>query len=928
MIKCVYTNAQCLTNKLAELNDICSKFSPDLIAVTETWFQSHMADVEFSIPNMTLLRRDRSRKGGGVALYYNQRFQCTELQDASLNIQDALWCSLTLNSGDDCIVGVVYRSPSATDTHNDQLLEVLHHVTSQYRTQLLIMGDFNLPQLYTNTDHSPHTLVHKFRELFDLTPLYNHVSQYTRMRGLEQQSMLDLVLTSEDTSIETIDYNEPLGRSDHLVLTFDYICSTKRLINKPILTRKVNYSALMESLQAPNNQSIDYDNPDTHWTSLLCSLNSKIDENSRLVPKKAAKDFRFTIRSRTKKWITLRSKAWAVHKVTNTPASWTQFRKVRNKVIYLIREDKELFQLHLIWKMEQNPKMLYQILNARTKLKPGVSPLQTPSGLTASAQDTADALANFYAQVFTPKVVLPAPRLTNSTVTEELCDIVITPGLVRQHLLSLNTRKSPGEDQITPAILKTCHSYISVPIADLFNHSLSVGRVPARWKIGVISPIYKGGRRSDVANYRPVTLLPVVSKVMERIVAERIQNHLESQNLLSAAQHGFRKHRSCLTNLLTTLDDWTSTLDSGDCIHSCFLDISKAFDRVNHDLLLKKLRAHGVTGNLLAWLKDYLADRYTKVRVGGTLSRTIEVTSGVPQGSVLGPILFLIFVNDLPQLVGCKIVLFADDIKIWKRIKSTEDCLLLQKDLDTLNDWSAENKLPFNFQKTQMLALGKTFEHTYRLGTQDLKWTSSGKDLGVLVCGSLKSSSHCQVIFKRASQTLGMLKRILGRFSPTVFPAILNTYLRPSMEYALPAWAPWLQKDVSMLDKIYHRATKLVRGLQHLTYSERMQRLDLLDFTKRRIRCDLILTYNILNANDHPLEHLFHPASERITRRHSHAVTIPHSRLNCRRFFYSVRVCFVWNMLPKEIVNAPCVATFKKMLNNYMHTDMLHVPVY
>ena len=452
---------------------------------------------------------------------------------------------------------------------------------------------------------------------------------------------------------------------------------------------------------------------------------------------------------------------------------------------------------------------------------------------------------------------------------------------------------------------------------------MSEGIVPTEWKSGLISPIYKGGSRSDPANYLPVTLLPVISKVMERIVTENIVLHLETQKFLSVAQHGFRKSYSCLSNLLTTLNDWTQVIDKGNCFHACYLDISKAFDWVDHYLLLRKLQNVGVTGQLLTWLESYLSDRKARVRIDGTLSQAIEATSGVPQGSVLGPVLFLAYINDLPRLVTCKLVLFADDIKLWTQIESIADYLRLQSDLDVLYDWSVENKLPFNFRKCEMLQIGKNFPFSYHLGPENLNWTTSAKDLGVWICGSLKNSLQCEAVYKRASGLLGMLRRIFGRFSPVTLPRIVNTYILPVMEYASQAWTPWLRKDVLVLEKIYHRATKLVKGLQNLTYEERLAQLDLVTLSHRRIRSDLILTFKILQSPNHPLRHLFQYRSIRSTRSHAATLAIPHSRLNCRRYFYSVRVCFLWNSLPESIVDASCVQTFKQKLDIYICRKML-----
>ena len=275
--------------------------------------------------------------------------------------------------------------------------------------------------------------------------------------------------------------------------------------------------------------------------------------------------------------------------------------------------------------------------------------------------------------------------------------------------------------------------------------------MPTEWKTGIITPIYKGGSRCDPANYRPVTLLPVISKVMERIVCEVIVAHLQTQNILSPAQHGFRRSYSCVTNLITTMNDWTQAVDEGCSVHACYLDIAKAFDRLDHSILLVKLQSIGITGALLAWLENYLQERKAKVRIDNVLSTDIEVTSGVPQGSVLGPILFLVYINDMPKSVKANMVLFADDAKIWMRIRSNSDCLLLQNELDALHQWSVRNRLPFNYRKCEMLQIGRNVPFSYKLGSQPLNWTTSEKDLGVWVCGSLKNSNLCDAVFKRAA---------------------------------------------------------------------------------------------------------------------------------------------------------------------------------
>ena len=547
--------------------------------------------------------------------------------------------------------------------------------------------------------------------------------------------------------------------------------------------------------------------------------------------------------------------------------------------------------------------------------------MRTIDGTTCTASAAAEELSRFYSSVFYAKDCVPTITYPVLPLTDTLHEMTVNVETVLLTLLGLDTHKSPGADDITPVILKKCAQFLCSPLTDLFNLSLDCGTIPVDWKRGIITPIHKGGNRSDASNYRPVTLLPVISKVLERLVANRLTKHLEGNNLISTAQHGFRKGYSCVSNLLLTLNDWTKAVDMGYPIHACYLDMSKAFDRVNHHILMQKLKQHGITGKLLTWLENYLTDRFFQVRVDGALSQPVAVSSGVPQGSVLGPILFLIYVNDIPNLVTSKITIFADDIKIWTIVPTTEDCTRLQKDLDTLYDWSLRNKLPFNLQKCRMLNVGKRIDFPYKLGPQHLAWTDEEKDLGVWISRSLSNTHQCTAAYKKTSKILALLKRIFGRFTKQTLPRVFNTYIRPTMEYALQAWSPWLQKDIALLQRIYHRATKLVIGLQSKSYKERITSLHLLDFDYRRVRGDLILTYNILHTQNHPLQQLFSRRDTRATRTHEYSLAVPHSRVNCRRYFFAVRACFAWNSLPEHIVRSPTLNIFKAHLDTFLFTQ-------
>ena len=315
-----------------------------------------------------------------------------------------------------------------------------------------------------------------------------------------------------------------------------------------------------------------------------------------------------------------------------------------------------------------------------------------------------------FASSFTKENTDDFPPLPKYNICEFLSNINITPEMVLKKLKNLDQNKSAGHDEWHPFFLKNLSEALSLPLSILFNKSLKEG-AHSSWKIAIITPIYKKGNKSDPGNYRPVSLTSVISKIMESIVRDVILDHLVENNVLSDGQHGFVPGRDCMTQLLLCLEDWTSMIDAGHAFDVIYTDFAKAFDSVAHERLILKLEAVGITGDVLNWIRSFLMGRSQSVRVEGETSGWQKVLSGIPQGSVLGPLLFVIFINDMPDVVKeniCK--LFADDCKLYGIINSAID-QRLQKDLSNLENWSNVWDLPFNATKCKVMHFGRGNPH-------------------------------------------------------------------------------------------------------------------------------------------------------------------------------------------------------------------------
>ena len=566
-------------------------------------------------------------------------------------------------------------------------------------------------------------------------------------------------------------------------------------------------------------------------------------------------------------------------------------------------------------------KRFWHYVKSLKKDASGVSPLKVNGHLYSDNKDKANILNQQYQSVFTKEnpTEIPSPSGKRFPSMPEIS--VSCPG-VEKLLRQLNPNKAPGPDSIPARVLKECSNELAPLITILFNKSLLEGKIPEDWKEANITAVFKKGDRNLPSNYRPVSLTCLLCKLQEHILVSNIMSHLDKHNVLTDSQHGFRARRSCETQLVSLVHELASSLDSGIQTDLAILDFSKAFDKVPHKRLLKKLDHYGVRGNTYFWVKDFLSDRKQQVIVDGAISDPGPVTSGVPQGTVLGPLLFLIFINDLPDQLNCKVRLFADDCIVYSKIHSEQDQHNLQSDLETLANWENTWGMEFHPQKCSIMSITRSKSprlYNYKLKGHTLENTKSAKYLGVTLTSDLSWNTHIDTISKKANSVLGFLKRNLKNCSTETKSKAYKALVRPHLEYCSTVWNPFSQDNIYKLEIVQRRAARYALNRYHNTSSVTSMLEDLKWDTldSRRAKTQVLLLYKIVNnIVDIDANQFLTPGSTRTRANHTKKFRQFSCKHNTFKYSFFPRSVVMWNSLPKDLAEAPDLVSFRRGLNS------------
>ena len=975
----VHVNIRSLLPHLDELKLTILKLNPDVIAVSETWLDHSVMDSEIEIDGYQALRYDRNRHGGGVIIYSRNSYQATKNLNISANgsYVETIWTELNHKSFPfPLLLGCFYRPPSTPLTSVNQLFSEIETALSCYRN-VILCGDANI----NVSDCSNHPMKNHLMELINSYHLYQPLTTPTRITS-STSTIIDLFLISNRNLVSSAGTLN-VAIADHL-MTFVTLTWKRPKNVSTLITRrsfkKFDILSFQEDLQQlPWSVVETFDSPDDKLDTFEKLFNDCLDIHAPWKTFRSKRKSPPWISATLRKTIEKKNRLLARFRRSSSPADWTLYKKERNQVTRLLRDSKRTYFSTLISK-GTSPSYLWKAIKSAV-----------PSSTTnwKSFQCDSLSLANKFNRHFVsiscsttppqsithpPSYTIQPPSHTAMTppksVTYPPSHTILTPShttitpprsvthptspshtiqttssITCLHLKpisteacldvirSLNTNKSTGSDNIPPSILKPVGPIVAQPLTDIINSSLLSSNFPKEWKLARVKPLHKGGEKHLLTNYRPISLLPTCSKVIERVVHTQLTDHLDANNLVYPHQSGFRPKHSTATTLLKITNDWHQALDSGLLVGVLYLDVSKAFDTVDHSLLLKKLGQVGVSPPSVEWFRSYLSDRSQFTIIDNTKSEPDTTLAGVPQGSILGPTLFAIHVNDLPLScpTDASTILFADDTTIYttgtsvQQIRST-----LISALTSCNNWMTDNKLRLNLSKTKCMLIHSSKLNPppldISLDSTSVEQVSTFKLLGCIIDHHLTWNSHIQYISSKVSRSINLLRRLSWFLPRSALQMYYQTYILPSLDYCDVVWTNCPLKLSTKLERLQNFAGRIILKVPKQTSATWVRKeLGWSTLTARRKLHVATLMFKLKNKLAPVyLSAIMTPSSHLHQHNTRYAATdcfhLPQASTNHGKDAFSFTGPKVWNSLPAEARQMNSLHGFTTFVRTYLNS--------
>ena len=793
---------------------------------------------------------------------------------------------------------------------------------------IFITGDFNLDTQKAAANQK----IINICQYFNLDQLIVEPTHFTE----NSSSILDLVFTTNKCNILSSGVGDPfLEHNIRFHCPIYFVLNFRKTVT-PVLRRHIwlydrgDYQAFSQNIIETNWESLKNNDIDIYASNITDKISELAKKN---IPNKTVKIRQSDptwLTSEIKKMIRKRKRLYNKFKRSKSHSDFEKYKQTRNKTIAEIRKSKQLETDKLAAKLRNNdigPRDWWKTLKHFIKPEKSTSlpSLYNDDTVFTEEIDKATLLNDFFVEQ-TNLDESNASLPPDVPVSENNLNYISTSPLeVESILKSLQLGKATGPDAINNRILRELASPLSLPLSDLFNYSLSTGKVPLIWKEANVTPIFKKEDPSAVSNYRPISLLSAVGKVLEKVVHKHLFNYVRDHDILTAMQSGFIPGDSTVNQLTDIYNTFCKSLDEGKEVRAVFCDISKAFDRVWHEGLLFKLKSIGFSDSLLLWFRDYLAGRKQRVVLPGAASSWKHIKAGVPQGSILGPLLFLIYINDIVEDIHSCIRLFADDTSLYIIVDNPlQAAERLNEDLDKIHLWAAKWLVSFNPAKSESILFSRKLNRPFHphliMNQQVINEETSHKHLGLIFSSDCNWHEHIDYVKTKAWSRINVMRKLKFQLDRKSLETIYFSFIRPLLEYASVVWNNCTQYESNELEKIQNEAARIVTGATklaslHSLYTDTGWE----SLASRREKHKLILYYKMQHGmTPEYLSSLVPPTVGSIARyplrNESDLQTVP---AKSQQYFNSFlpSVTRAWNGLPEDIKNAQTITTFKYKLN-------------
>ena len=857
--------------KVSMLREKMTESGTILAALSETHLNANILDAECSIVGYQLYRADRGfgRSKGGVAMYIRD---------------DIAGCARVVCSGSNGVVEYqmiylrqfsivlinVYRPPTAEMNDFSPIIADLKQKLrdlNDFSASVIICGDFNMPRTCfqsgltlggSNEERRQAAVMVELRDDLCLSQVINCPS-----RG---DSYLDLLFTNNDQLFGSVVAEDTIMSDHRLIVLQTYIVAPQTVSPRRAFS---GFDALNFHSQAVRWSDLEDEMRAVDWVHEFSGKNTEemyvsfkrilLSTCQKYVPqrkkgngkKQIPRDRKILMRKRCKwrKKLQVASEPNQIRFLKEKIRDTEQRLRVSHEVEQKRQEDGAIEAI------KGNSKFFFDYAKRKAKMRTGIGPLHNGVELEDDPAAMSEILRRQYEAVFTsPLEVISSEnehRMHRSGATIE--DVVLQTQDLQRAADSLRSCAAAGPDGIPAILIKKSIGVIEEPLRKIWMESMRTGSIPSELKMGRITPIFKNGDKAAASNYRPVTLTSHCIKLFEKVIVGMITKFMEEHDLYNSGQHGFRAGRSCLSQLLAHQLNIFDQLCEGKDVDVVYLDLKKAFDKVDHGILLHKLRLLGVRGRLLDWITEFLRDRKQYVAVDGAVSAASEVISGVPQGSVLGPLLFLIHIGDLNERVQhCTVTSFADDTRVVKSIKVMEDCGRLQDDLNKIYEWADRNNMFFNGNKFELLrysVAGDSIPFSYST-PEGLRIAEKMHvtDLGVLMANTAHFSQQISDMANRGRQRVGWILRVFKTRDPMPMLTLYRALVLPIVEYCCQLWHPQAFGMIRQLEAVQRTFTYRIVGMRDLSYWQRLERLKLYSLERRRERYIIMYVWKVLQG--------------------------------------------------------------------------------